>query len=123
LFKHAHNDILEQIHFTKSFEKFTDYTMFLELHLEPNEVSVVKIKQEESKEKPAIIYPGTQKTALSIKGFSESGEVIFDYENVAQRISQTFGVSINYYKSHVEQHYKYANLADKDIEEKYLTDV
>ena len=45
--------------------------------------------------------------------------MLFDYENVAQQISQTFGVNLNYYKPHVEQPVK--DETGEDVDEKKLT--
>jgi hypothetical protein len=37
-------DILEQAHFDKKFKNFTDYEMFIDLELKPDEVSFIKVK-------------------------------------------------------------------------------
>ncbi len=56
----------------------------------------------------------------AIEGFAPAGEVIFKVVNEAQQISQSFGVSLRYYKPHLEVHYQDEH--EQDIDEKFLTD-
>ena len=126
-FEKAHADVLEQSHFTNKFVKFVDYELYIPHKLEANEVSFIKVQEiliedeadKEQNSTATVAQQGSQQTSLEIKGFSPEGEVLFDYENVAQQVSQTFGVNLNYYKPHVEQPVK--DEAGEDVDEKKLT--
>jgi len=50
-----------------------------------------------------------QGTKLSIEGFSPKGDVLFAYDNAQQKISQVFGVNLNYYKPHLVTAFKDQN--------------
>lgn len=38
---------------------------------------------------------------MEITGFTEGGEVLFKYQNPAQEIDQTFGISLKKYQGHI----------------------
>ena len=93
--------------------------------MEPNEISLISVDEHimlDNELKPdnstklqiddvdaaanATAAPETfvgQETSLSISGYTQEGEVLFKYINKAQAISQTFGLSLKYYKSHIQQ--------------------
>ena len=80
-------DILEQNHYnggnnTKATQK-VDYEMFVNLPLEANEVSFVKIsKASEPYQYVALDEASTKtKSKLEINGFTESNEALFKFEN------------------------------------------
>lgn len=43
-----------------------------------------------------------QETSLSIEGFTSEGEVLLQYTNKAQQISQSFAFGLKYYKPHLQ---------------------
>lgn len=104
--------------------------MYIAHKLEPNEVAYFKVIQKFVESENPPLFNNTieneptnetqsQGTSLTVQGFSPAGEVLFKYENQAQELSQTFGLSIKYYKPHVEQSFKDEN--DQDVDEKFLT--
>jgi len=121
-------DVFEQAHFKNDFEPFTDYTIFIQYTLKPNEVAFFLIKQQMQDPDPTEDAPAAtatkamndsdQGTSLSIQGFSPEGQVIFKYENQAQQVSQSFGVGLRYYKPHLEV--QYTDESYEDIDEKFL---
>jgi len=60
------------------------------------------------------------KTSLSVKGFSESGEILFEYANPNQNLTQTFGFNLNYYKPHQQLNIR-NKTTDEDIDIKALS--
>lgn len=94
--------------------------MFIDLALEPNEVSFVKIQKNESSNNVLAQQQEVEpKTSLSVQGFNEEGEVLFKYSNKDQNLTQTFGVSLKYYKPHIEK--KFQNKDGGEIDPKSLT--
>ena len=94
--------------------------MFAPVMVEPGEVTILRINQEfiskeesviKSENKPPQVVNQTAKapepkfigqdTSLTLDGFTNEGEVLMQYNNKAQQISQTFAFGLKYYKPHL----------------------
>jgi len=65
----------------------------------PDETTVVKMKQAPfvDKNKQSLAELEHKEKQLDIQGFSEQGEVMFQYKNEAQNITQIFGINLKKY--------------------------
>lgn len=79
-------DILEQTHFKNNLqnvgEPFTDYMMFIDYDLEPNEAGYVKITQTDKPYEFEVDkgeMPHNTGTSLEIVGFTENNEALFKF--------------------------------------------
>ena len=83
----------------QSSKSFKDYEMFIDMDLEPNEVTAIKIVQTDKE----LEHEPAKKTSLTsfleIVGFTDNNEVLFKYTNKDQDLAQTFGVTLKYYKA------------------------
>lgn len=74
--------------------------------IEPDEVLIVKMIKNITEEKAGPDDKEEQKEAaervhsLQIQGVSEKGEVLFQYANKDQNLTQTFGVNLKKYLAH-----------------------
>ena len=92
-------DILEQIHFQKEDQTFTDYEMFIDHDLEANEVGFIRVSKTDGKQSLAALANTTSKTLLEISGFTEDNEALFKFTNKEQEFQQSFGVTLKYWKA------------------------
>lgn len=100
-------DIVEMKHFDKNFDPFgkQDFALFIKAEVESHDLIYVKVKYDKKPHSLAqnLVQTDSKATSLEISGFSENGEVLFKYQNPAQDIDQTFGVSLKYYHGHVRK--------------------
>lgn len=93
-------DILEQVHWkndtkSKQTKEFTEYEMFVQQDLQPNEISFVKIvKTQAARETELKNATGSK---LEITGFDEFNEALFNFTNGG--LNQSFGVTLKHYKA------------------------
>lgn len=96
-------DVIEQKHWQKNGQQFTDYEMFLKTVIEPDEVLIVKVlknatvetsKDEEQKEERE------KSKSLQIQGVNDKSEVLFQYTDKVQNFTQLFGINIKKYLAH-----------------------
>jgi len=104
-FVEIESDVIEQKHWQKNGQQFVDYEMFLKTFIEPDEVLLVKVvrnltddRAAEEKEEPKEAVERVHN--LQIQGVSEKGEVLFQYSNKEQNLTQTFGVNLKKYIAH-----------------------
>lgn len=98
----AYSELLEQEHYSKD-GNVTDSTfaMFLNQTIDPDAILLVKLSKTQVSQLTQIAEESdVEASNLSIEGFSATGQVVFKYENPAQGLSQSFGVSLKYYKAH-----------------------
>lgn len=122
-FRDVEFDIIEQRHFSgqsgnASEAPFSDFEMYVDYAIQPNKFAYLKLKKTPSTD-DSEKTPAPQATSLSVTGFTENNEVLFSYENKDQKINQTFGVGLFYYKSHVHNERKMAN--GEPVDDKFLT--
>jgi len=101
------SDVLEQKHWQKNGQQFVDYEMFLKTFIEPDEVLIVKVIKNATEEKSGADEKDEQKENpadrvhnLQIQGVGDKGEVLFQYSNKQQNLTQTFGVNLKKYLAH-----------------------
>ena len=60
--------------------------MFVPIRLEPNEIGFVKLSQvlTDEPQNTTSVSDDMPKSSLTAQGFTENGEVVFDYENEEQ---------------------------------------
>ena len=68
----------------------------------PDEVAIVKVlAQAPGEKKPSFIQAEDPVgPTLEIQGFSDGGEILFQYVNEKQDIAQTFGLNVKKYHGH-----------------------
>ena len=104
--------MFEQIHFNSSHDKFSDYELIVYAEMQPNEIGYLKIEKSEQPSQALLQKKSSQDTKLEIEGYNAKGEVMFRYKNKAQNISQSFALSLKYYKPHLEKHFAAADGSD-----------
>lgn len=90
---------MQQVHLENKTQAQSDYEMFIPAEIGPNEVAYVKIlaTSEPNSNKQD---PKESNRTLTIDGFSEHGDILFNYENKEQELTQHFGFSLKYYRAH-----------------------
>jgi hypothetical protein len=74
-------DMFEQAHFNNTFGQISDYELYVYADLKPNEVAFIKVQKTDEGSQALLQKKPQQGTMLDIKGFSEKGEVMFNYKN------------------------------------------
>lgn len=77
-------DIFEQQHFYANSTNFTDFMVYLDADFGPEEIKLVKLTQVATKLNLAQHPKNTERRsdyALTVQGVSDSGDVIFQFEN------------------------------------------
>jgi len=77
-------DIIEQTHYAHNGTNTTDFVLFLETNLLPDEITLVKVIKTKSKPNLAQQLLKDKKAAdygLMVQGVSDLGDVIFQFEN------------------------------------------
>lgn len=102
-------DVLEQKHWQKNGQQFTDYEMFLKVAIEPDEVLILNIirnateeaaAKEEEMPKEEAKDERDRKRMLQIQGVNDKSEVLFEYIDKVQNFTQIFGVNLKKYLAH-----------------------
>jgi hypothetical protein len=96
-------DIFEQQHFYANSTNFTDFMIYIDAEFAPEEVKLVKLTQVSAKMNLAQHSQNTEKQsdyALTVQGVSDSGDVIFQFENKLVQFAQSFGFNIKKYFAH-----------------------
>ena len=93
------------MHFYSTHDKFSDYELNVYTDLQPNEIAYLQIEKSDSPSQALLQKKKSQDTKLEIEGYNARGEVMFRYKNKAQNISQSFALSLKYYKPHLEKHF------------------
>jgi hypothetical protein len=78
--------------------------MFVPLNTKANDVSILKLLKNKPNSQALAESEslGDKNQSLGIKGLSDNGDVMFTYENKNQNLTQTFGISLKYYKPHLQ---------------------
>lgn len=82
--------------------------MYVPCDIQPNEIHFVKIIASDELREP-MNDPSQSPLQLNVEGFSQDGDVIFNYENKNQQFSQRFGFNLRYYIAGVVKDYRLRN--------------
>lgn len=96
-------DIIEQTHFTANSTNTTDFVLFVEATLQQDEITLMKVIKTQSKANLAQQLLKDKKSSdfgLSVQGVSDTGDIIFQFENKRFQITQSFGVNLKKYIGH-----------------------
>ena len=115
--------------------------MYLPSEFSANQVSVFKIVKIEDKERQSIDAQIdnsltqrskqekegklTPSSSLKVLGIGPSNDILFTYQNPSQKLKQTFGINLRYYKGHAKKNdddIKKLNVTDQDLIKKYKQD-
>lgn len=97
-------DIVEQKHYYKNGSTWNDYLMFFKIQdpsAQVTYVKIIKIGEEAAEKQQSLVEEtqGEQDRSLSIKGFTENGEVLFQYVKKSEGIDQSFGMNVKKYNA------------------------
>ena len=99
------SDIVEQKHWRKNSTTWSDYLMFFKIQDSSALITYVKILKtpgEHAAENKASHEEGAlaeMDKSLIIKGFTENGEILFQFNHKSQGIEQSFGVNLKKYNA------------------------
>ena len=95
-------DMFEQKHWGTDGNPFTDFEANFLATMYPDEFTIAKLSispyhDKNSNNQHSLAEIEHKEKQLDIQGFSEQGEVIFQYKNEAQNLTQTFGINLKKY--------------------------
>ena len=97
-FEDARSDIIQQQAWNKNGSKFINYKIFIEATIPPESVGIFKINQMNKTRSPKFENLQQNKNStgpkLSVVGYTEKGQVLLKYQNLDQKLEQSFGINI-----------------------------
>lgn len=98
------SDVLEQRHLNKNGTYFTDFKIYVASKIQPNQVALVKlVKTEQSQIVKNVSQAQLEQqptSTLTVQGYTDNGQILFNYTNPEQGFEQSFGVNLKKYYGH-----------------------
>jgi len=106
-FIEAKSDIMEQQHWNKDGTKFIDYKIYVQTIIPADSIAIVKLVKTNETRMPSPCLSealgGPLDPKLKVAGYTEGGQLLFNYQNPAQGVDQSFGINIKKYRAHQEK--------------------
>jgi len=86
-FLQVESDMLEQKHISNDRKESTDFEMFVPCDIQPNSLAYVKVYKANSLREVPESTNDIKNNKLSVVGFSQENDVIFEYTNMVQNLT------------------------------------
>lgn len=99
-FVDVESDILEQKHVSNTKKLSTDYEIFIPCSIKPSDVAIYKLVKTAEADDSRPLRKNRDVASLNAYGFSPEGDVLFEFTDPAQKLTQRFGFNVMYYRAH-----------------------